>query len=221
MGSLLKTKMVGTPRCGVRGGAPSGRALPTHSDMASVLAPKDQWFVVHVLSGQENKVRDNIEKRVKTEEMSDVIFKVLVPTERVSEIKRGKKSETTRKFFPGYLIVNMHLLDENNQLVGRTWYFIRETTGVIGFAGTKDKPIPMRQAEVDNMLAQMQEREEKVKPKVSFEVGETVKVADGPFQNQNGIVEEIDPDRGKLRVSVTIFGRATPVELEYWQVERG
>ena len=100
-------------------------------------------------------------------------------------------------------------------------YFIRETTGVIGFAGTKDKPIPMRKAEVDNMLAQMREREEKVKPKVSFEVGETVKVADGPFQNQNGIVEEIDPDRGKLRVSVTIFGRATPVELEYWQVERG
>ena len=142
--------------------------------MAQALAAKDQWYVVHVLSGQENKVRDNIEKRVKTEEMGDVIFKVLVPTERVSEIKRGKKSETTRKFFPGSLIVNMHLLDENNQLVGRTWYFIRETTGVIGFAGTKDKPIPMRQAEVDNMLAQMQEREEKLNPKVSFEVGEAV-----------------------------------------------
>jgi transcriptional antiterminator NusG len=92
---------------------------------------------------------------------------------------------------------------------------------VIGFAGTKDRPIPMRQGEVDNMLAQMREREEKVKPKVSFEVGETVKVADGPFQNQSGVVEEIDPERGKLRVSVTIFGRATPVELEYWQVERG
>src|SRR5262245_670733 len=189
--------------------------------MAHALAAKDQWYVVHVLSGQENKVRDNIEKRVKTEEMSDVIFEVLVPTERVSEIKRGKKSETTRKFFPGYLIVNMHLLDEENQLIGRTWYFIRETPGVIGFAGTKDRPIPMRQAEVENMLAQMREREEKVKPKVSFEVGETVKVADGPFQNQSGVVEEIDPERGKLRVSVTIFGRATPVELEYWQVERG
>jgi transcription termination/antitermination protein NusG len=189
--------------------------------MAHVLAPKDQWYVVHVLSGQENKVRENIEKRVKTEEMSDVVFEVLVPTERVSEIKRGKKSETTRKFFPGYLIVNMHLVDEENQLIGRTWYFIRETPGVIGFAGTKDHPIPMRQSEVDNMLAQMREREEKVKPKVSFEVGETVKVADGPFQNQSGIVEEIDPERGKLRVSVTIFGRATPVELEYWQVERG
>ena len=189
--------------------------------MAHVLAPKDQWYVVHVLSGQENKVRENIEKRVKTEEMSDVVFEVLVPTERVSEIKRGKKSETTRKFFPGYLIVNMHLLDEENQLIGRTWYFIRETPGVIGFAGTKDRPIPMRQSEVDNMLAQMREREEKVKPKVSFEVGETVKVADGPFQNQSGVVEEIDPERGKLRVAVTIFGRATPVELEYWQVERG
>src|SRR5213596_2798763 len=125
--------------------------------------------------------------------MGDMIYDVLVPTERVSEIKKGKKSETTRKFFPGYLIVNMHLLDENNQLVGRTWYFIRDTPGVIGFAGTKDKPIPMRQSEVDSMLAQMKEREEKVKPKVSFEVGESVKVADGPFQNQTGIVEESIP----------------------------
>ena len=125
--------------------------------------------MVHVLSGQENKVRENIVKRVKTEEMGDVVYDVLLPTERVSEIKKGKKTETTRKFFPGYLIVNMHLLDENNQLVGRTWYFIRNTSGVIGFAGTKDKPIPMRQSEVESMLAQMKEREEKVKPKVSFE----------------------------------------------------
>ena len=143
--------------------------------MPQVLAPKDQWFVVHVLSGQENKVRDNIEKRVKTEEMGDVIFEVLVPTERVSEIKRGKKSETTRKFFPGYLIVNMHLLDENNQLVGKTWYFIRETTGVIGFAGTKDKPIPMRKAEVDSMLAQM-----KVVSFLRTEFGFTSLVLDHP-----------------------------------------
>ena len=182
---------------------------------------KDQWFAVQVLSGQEQKVHDNMAKRIKTEEMSDLIYEVLVPTERVSEIKRGKKTETTRKFFPGYLIVNMYLLDENKQLVDRTWYFIRETTGVIGFAGTKDRPIPMRDSEVQSMLAQMREREDKVKPKVSFEVGETVKVADGPFQNQSGIVEEIDPERGRLRVSVSIFGRSTPVELEYWQVERG
>ena len=189
--------------------------------MSMALAGKDQWYVVHVLSGQEQKVHDNLVKRIKTEEMGDLVYEVLIPTERVSEIKRGKKTETTRKFFPGYLIVNMHLLDENNQLMERTWYFIRETTGVIGFAGTKDRPIPMRDSEVQSMLAQMREREEKVKPKVSFEVGETVKVADGPFQNQSGVVEEIDPERGKLRVSVSIFGRSTPVELEYWQVERG
>jgi len=179
-----------------------------------------QWFAVHVLSGQEQKVHDNIVKRIKTEEMGDLIFEVLIPTERISEVKRGKRTETVRKLLPGYLIVNMALLDEQNQLVSRTWYFIRETPGVIGFAGTKDRPIPMRDQEVQTMLAQMAEREDTVKPKVSFEVGETVKVADGPFQNQNGVVEEIDPERGKLRVSVSIFGRSTPVELEYWQVER-
>src|SRR5205814_9372795 len=117
--------------------------------MAQTLAGRDQWFVVHVLSGQENKVRENILKRVKTEEMSDLIYEVLVPTERVSEIKKGKKSDTTRKFFPGYLIVNMQLLDEYNQLVGRTWYFIREAPGVIRFAGSNDKPIQMRASEVE------------------------------------------------------------------------
>jgi len=184
------------------------------------IAPRDQWFVVHVLSGQEQKVADNLTRRIKLEEMTDLVFEVLIPTERVQEIKRGKKTETTRKFFPGYLIVNMHLLDENNQLVDKTWYFVRETDGVIGFAGTKDRPTPMRQKEVDGLLAQVREREDTVKPKISFEVGDKVKVADGPFQNQNGIVEEIDPERGKLRVSVSIFGRETPVDLEYWQVEK-
>ena len=181
----------------------------------------NQWYVVHVLSGQENKVAENLRRRIKTEEMGDVVYEVLIPTERVSEIKRGKKTETTRKFFPGYLIVNMNLIDENKQLVDRSWYFVRDTPGVIGFAGPKDRPVPMRDSEVESLLAQMREREDKVKPKLSFEIGETVKVADGPFQNQSGVVEEIDPVRGKLRVSVTIFGRTAPVELEYWQVERG
>ena len=181
---------------------------------------RKQWFVVHVLSGQENKVNDNLIKRIKTEEMGDYIYEVVLPIERVSEIKHGKKTETTRKFFPGYIIVNMWLLDDNQQLVDKTWYFIRETAGVIGFAGTKDRPIPMRQSEVDGMIAQLRGSEEKVKPKISFTIGETVKVADGPFQNQSGVVEEIDPERGKLRVSVSIFGRNTPVDLEYWQVER-
>jgi transcriptional antiterminator NusG len=152
--------------------------------------------------------------------MGDLVFEVLIPTERVSEIKRGKKTETTRKLLPGYVIVNMKLYDENKQLVDRTWYFIKDTPGVLGFAGTKDKPVPMRPSEVENILAQVRERDETVKPKVSFEIGETVKVADGPFQSQTGVVEEIDPVRGKLRISVNIFGRSNPVELEYWQVER-
>src|SRR5262249_20684066 len=112
--------------------------------MAQTLAGKDQWYVVHVLSGQENKVRENILKRVKTEEMGDLVYDVLVPTERVSEIKKGKKSETTRKFFTGYLIVNMHMLDENNQLVGSTWYFVSDTQGVIWFASTRYNTIRLR-----------------------------------------------------------------------------
>lgn len=184
------------------------------------IAPKDQWYVVHVLSGQEQKVVDNIQKRIKSEEIGDLIFEVLIPTERVQEIKRGKRSETTRKFFPGYIIINMHLLDDDNQLVERCWYFIRETNGVIGFAGNKERPSPMPKKEVEGMLAQVRDREDSIKPKIIFEVGDKVKVADGPFQNQNGIVEEIDPERGKLRVSVSIFGREAPVDLEYWQVEK-
>jgi len=187
----------------------------------AVPSPRDQWYVVHVLSGQEGKVRDNMNKRIVTEEMGDWVYEVLVPTERVSEVKKGKKTESKRKFFPGYIIVNMYLLDEHGKLVDRTWYFIKDTVGVINFAGTRHSlPVPMRQKEVDQMLAQIREREEAVKPKIEFEVGDTVKVADGPFESQTGLVEEIDPERGKLRVSVSIFGRSTPVELEYWQVER-
>ena len=109
---------------------------------------RKQWFVVHVMSGQENKVHDSLVKRAKTEEMTDFIYEIVLPTERVSEVRRGKKTETTRKFFPGYIIVNMWLIDENKQLVDRTWYFIKDTPGVLGFAGTKDKPIPMIQREV-------------------------------------------------------------------------
>lgn len=181
---------------------------------------RKQWFVVHVLSGQEQKVHDNLVRRVKTEEMADFVYEIVLPTERVSEVKRGKKTETTRKFFPGYVIVNMWLFDDNKQLVDRTWYFIKDTAGVLGFAGTKDRPSPMPQKEVDGLLAQIRGATDKVKPKVEFSPGETVKVADGPFQNQSGTIEEIDPERGKLRVSVSIFGRNTLVDLEYWQVER-
>ena len=193
--------------------------------MGAIPAAKDQWYVVHVLSGQEQRVKDNIDRRVKTEEMSDVIYEVLLPMERVSEVKKdstgkGKRSESRRKFFPGYLLVNMHMLNENGGIVDRTWYFIKETQGVINFAGTRDKPTPMRPREVEQMLNQIRESSDNVKPKISFEVGDSVRVNDGPFESQMGLVEEIDPERGKLRVSVSIFGRATPVDLEFWQVEK-
>jgi transcription termination/antitermination protein NusG len=188
--------------------------------MSAIPSAQNQWYVVHVLSGQEQRVRDRILRQREAEDMGDFIYEVLVPTETVSEIRRGKKTSTRRKFYPGYIIVNMNLFTEDNQLVEKTWYFIKEMEGVIGFAGTKDRPIPMRQREVDGMLSQIREREDNVRPSIVFEVGDTVKVADGPFQSQNGVVEEIDPERGKLRVAVSIFGRSTPVELEYWQVER-
>jgi len=188
--------------------------------MAAIPFPNDQWYVVHVLSGQEQKVRDNITRRIASEEMADCMFKVLVPTEIVSEVKKGKKTATKRKFFPGYVIVNMYLLEQDGGLNERIWYFIKVTVGVINFAGNKNRPMPMRQSEVESMLAQIEERENDEKPRITFEVGETVKVADGPFESQNGLVEEIDHDRGKIMVSVDIFGRKTLVELENWQVER-
>jgi len=144
---------------------------------------------------------------------------VIVPTEKVSEVKRGVRSTQTRKFFPGYVLVNIALYDENKQLREKVWFFIRETPGIIGFVGG-DRPVPLRPREVDMILQQVEEKKEKVKPKVVFEPGETVKIIDGPFMNFSGVVEEVDPDRGKLKVSVAIFGRSAPVELEYWQVER-
>ena len=184
-------------------------------------APHEQWFVVQVLSGHEQKIKDNIDRRIKLEEMGDHVYEVLIPIERIQEIRHGKKHESNRKFFPGYLIINMNLLSEAGTLIEKTWFFIRNTDGVLGFAGNKDKPLPMRQREVEAILAQMKDREGGLRPKITFEVGDKIKVSDGPFQNQPGIVEEIDPERGKLRVSVTIFGRETPIELECWQVEKG
>jgi transcriptional antiterminator NusG len=188
--------------------------------MGAIPAPRDQWYVIHVRAGLENKVRDSMVRRIQTEEMGDHIFAVLVPTERVSEVKKGKKTESNRKFFPGYVIANCHLLDEHNRLVDKTWYFVKETDGVLNFAGTKDHPIPMRPREVEGLLAQLRDKEEGVVPKIAFNVGDSVRVTDGPFESQTGIIEEIDPERGVLRVSVNIFGRSTPVDLEYWQVEK-
>ena len=187
--------------------------------METTVKSEFQWFVLHTLSGQEQKVKDSIEKRIKVEEMSDWIKEVLIPTEKVAEVKKGKKTTSTRKFYPGYILVHMKLLDDKNQLQEKPWYFIRETPGIIGFIGG-ERPVPLKQDEVESILAQIEERQEKVAPKVAFEKGETVKVTDGPFQNFTGVIDEIDPNRGKLKISVSIFGRSTPVELEYWQVER-
>jgi transcriptional antiterminator NusG len=189
--------------------------------MGAIPVARDQWYVIHVLSGQEQKVVDNINRRIKTEEMGDLVYEVLLPQERVSEVnKKGKKTETKRKFFPGYLLINMSLLDAEGKLVEKTWYFVRETPGVINFAGTRDKPTPMKSKEVESMLLQIRERQENVKPKVQFDIGDSVKVIDGPFDGQIGFVEEIDHDHGKMRVSVSIFGRNTPVEVSFWQVEK-
>jgi transcription termination/antitermination protein NusG len=188
--------------------------------MSQLQVNRNQWYVVHVLSGQEGRVRDRIARESKDQELADSIFEVLVPTETVSAVRKGVKTESRKKFFPGYIIINMNLFDEDKRLIEETWYFIKEMEGVIGFAGTKDRPVPMRTREVEALLTQMREREENVRPSITFEVGDIVRVADGPFESQNGIVEEIDPEKGKLRVAVTIFGRSTPVDLEVWQVER-
>jgi transcriptional antiterminator NusG len=178
-----------------------------------------QWFVLHTLTGQEYNVKESIERRAKVEEMDEYIGDVVIPTEKVSEVKKGVRSTATRKFFPGYVMANVALYDEEKQLRERAWYFVRETPGIIGFVGG-ERPVPLREDEVDAVLNQVKEKREQVKPKVEFEPGETVKITDGPFVNFNGVVEEVDPNRGKLKVSVAIFGRSAPVELEYWQVQK-
>jgi transcription termination/antitermination protein NusG len=180
---------------------------------------KSQWFVIHTLAGQEQRVKESIERRLKAEEMGEYIKEVLVPMERVAEVRNGKKTVTTRKLYPGYVFIDMVLLDENQRLIERPWYFIRDTQGIIGFVGG-DRPCPTSPEEVAMIKDQISESEDHEKPKVNFDVGETVKINDGPFLNFSGVIEEIDPERGKLKVTVNIFGRNTPVELEYWQVEK-
>ena len=180
---------------------------------------QSQWFVIHTLAGQEQKVKESIEKRLKTEEMGEYIKEVLVPMEKVAEVRNGKKSVTTRKLYPGYVFIDILLLDENQRVIEKPWYFIRDTQGIIGFVGG-DRPSPTSIEEIDSIKAQIAESEDTEKPKVSFEIGETVKINDGPFLNFSGVIEEIDPDKGKLKVTVNVFGRNTPVELEYWKVEK-
>jgi transcriptional antiterminator NusG len=194
--------------------------LPNPLLVETVSVMRSQWFVIHTLSGQEQKVKESIEKRIKPEEMGDFIKEVLVPMERVVEVRNQKKTVSTRKLWPGYVFVDMVLLDENHRIIEKPWYFIKETQGVIGFVGG-EPPTPTPAEEVESIKNQISASEEHEKPKVSFEIGETVKINNGPFLNFSGVIEEVEPERGKLKVTVNIFGRNTPVELEYWQVEKG
>jgi len=181
---------------------------------------RGRWYVVHTLSGHENKVKETIEQQHRQQEADLPIYEVLIPVEKVSEVRQGRKTTTTRKYFPGYILVRMDLYHEDGRLNERAWYFIRETQGVIGFIGGGDRPMPLPQHEVDALLRQSTGREERAKPKINFAVGEAVRVRDGAFENFEGTIEDIDAERGKLKILVSIFGRSTPVELEFWQVER-
>lgn len=182
--------------------------------------PHDQWYVLHVLSGQENNVRDRIVRKAKDAELSDLIYRVEIPTELISEVREGKKIVRRNKLFPGYVYANMNLLEADGSLNKDLWYFIQQIDGVISIAGSRNAPLPMRKREVKDLLPLLDTEAISVRPKVEFSVGDLVRVCDGPFENQEGTIEEIDPEKGKLRVSVSIFGRATPVDLEYWQVEK-
>jgi transcriptional antiterminator NusG len=178
-----------------------------------------EWYTIQTLSGQEQKAEKSLHKRIAEEEMSEYINEVLVPMEKVVEVRGGKKTVTQRKLYPGYIFIDMQLYDEEQRLLAPPWDFIRNTQGIIGFLGG-ERPIATPAADIDVIKAQVADSEETEKPKVNFEVGEEVKINDGPFQNYNGAVEEMDAESGKLKVTIDIFGRSTPVELEYWQVEK-
>ncbi|BAO43234.1 transcription termination/antitermination protein NusG [Thiolapillus brandeum] len=174
-----------------------------------------RWYVVHAFSGYEGKVQRSLAERIERFGMEDYFGEILVPTEEVVEMRGGQQRRSERKFFPGYVLVNMELTDE-------TWHLVKDTPQVLGFiGGTEDKPAPITDKEAEAILQRVQEGSEKPRPKVLFEPGEVVRVIDGPFNDFNGVVEEVDYDKSRLKVSVSIFGRSTPVELEFGQVEKG
>lgn len=172
-----------------------------------------KWYVIHVYSGFEKKVAQSVREQAIQTGMADLFEEVLVPTEEVVEMRRGSKVSAERKFFPGYVLIKMVMTDE-------TWHLVKNTPKVTGFLGGKGRPTPITETEAMRILHQVKEGVERPKPSITFEVGEQVRVCDGPFASFNGLVEEVDEERARVKVAVSIFGRATPVELEYAQVEK-
>jgi transcriptional antiterminator NusG len=173
----------------------------------------NRWFVIHTQTGAEEKVKTHIENKLKLSAMKDLISQILVPSEKVTEVRSGKKRISERKFFPGYILVQMELTDES-------WYLLKNTPGVTGFIGSGARPVPISDSEVEAILKQSVDSQEKPIPKTAFEKGESVRVNEGPFVNFTGVIDEVFPTKGKLKVQISVFGRSTPVELEYWQVEK-
>lgn len=172
-----------------------------------------RWYIVHAYSNFEKKVAESIREKAQATGLDELFEEILVPTEKVVEVRRGRKVDAERKFFPGYVLVKMDMTDE-------AYHLIKNTPKVTGFLGADSRPMPISETEALHILQQVQEGVERPKPSISFDVGEQVRVADGPFASFNGLVEEIDEERARLKVAVSIFGRATPVELEYGQVEK-
>jgi transcription termination/antitermination protein NusG len=192
--------------------------MSTQTDTAQAAAapsnPRHKWYIVHAYSNFEKKVRDSILEQAKAQGLEDAFSEILVPTEDVVEVRRGRKVNAERKFFPGYVLVKMDLSDE-------AYHLIKNTPKVTGFLGQGNKPMPVSEKEVARIIGAIEEGVERPKPTIRFEIGETVRVTDGPFSSFSGSVEQVDEERQRLRVTVSIFGRATPVELEYGQVEKG